>query len=178
MNRRDFLLSTATSTAIIVVPTLGYSTSSLLIKRPIPSSGKQIPCVGMGTWKTFDIDPKLSNISHRTRVLQKFFSHGGGMIDSSPMYGSAQTVLGKCFQHLEVPKTLFSATKVWTPGEWLGTQQMKTSIELWGLNNFDLMQIHNLLDWKTHLMTLRDWKESKRIRYIVSLHHTDVATKS
>jgi len=166
MHRREFLLSTVASTAIIAIPTLGFSSLNSLLKRPIPSSGEQIPCVGMGTWITFDIDPKQTNIDHRTKVLQQFFSHGGGMIDSSPMYGNAQNVIGKCLQQLETSKSLFSATKVWTPGEWLGIQQMKASEELWGLNNFDLMQIHNLLDWKTHLKILREWKESGRIRYV------------
>lgn len=165
MHRRDFLFSTVASAAMMAIPTLGISSLNSLLKRPIPSSGEQIPCVGMGTWITFDVDTKISNIDHRTKILQQFFSHGGGMIDSSPMYGNAQTVLGKCLQQLETSKSLFSATKVWTPGEWLGIQQMKASEKLWRLNNFDLMQIHNLLDWKTHLKILREWKESGRIRY-------------
>jgi diketogulonate reductase-like aldo/keto reductase len=166
MHRRDFLLSTAASTAILALPSLAFATSNTLLKRPIPSSGELLPCVGMGTWITFDIDTKKSNIEHRTEVLRHFFTNGGGMIDSSPMYGKAQSVLGKCFQQLKPPASLFSATKVWTPGEWLGIQQMQASQELWGINHFDLMQVHNLLDWKTHLKTLREWKESKRIRYI------------
>ncbi|MBT8123926.1 MAG: aldo/keto reductase [Gammaproteobacteria bacterium] len=163
MQRRDFLLSLAASTAILACPAIASKT---LLKRPIPSSGEQIPSVGMGTWITFDVGTKKSIIDDRTEVLKHFFANGGGMIDSSPMYGTAQTVLGKCFQQLEPPKSLFSATKVWTPGKWLGIQQMEASEELWGLNNFDLMQIHNLVDWKTHLKTLREWKESKRIRYL------------
>jgi diketogulonate reductase-like aldo/keto reductase len=166
MRRRDFLLSTAASTAILALPSLAFATPISLLKRPIPSSGELLPCVGMGTWITFDIDTKKSNIDHRTEVLRHFFINGGGMIDSSPMYGKAQNVLGKCFQQLKPPTSLFSATKVWTPGEWLGIQQMQASQELWGLNHFDLMQVHNLLYWKTHLKTLRDWKESKRVRYI------------
>lgn len=163
MQRRDFLLSLAASTAILACPAIASKT---LLKRPIPSSGEQIPSVGMGTWITFDVGTKKSIIDDRTEVLKHFFANGGGMIDSSPMYGTAQTVLGKCFQQLEPPKSLFSATKVWTPGKWLGIQQMEASEELWGLNNFDLMQVHNLVDWKTHLKTLREWKESKRIRYL------------
>ncbi|MDH3608860.1 MAG: aldo/keto reductase [Gammaproteobacteria bacterium] len=163
MQRRDFLLSLAASTAILACPAIASKT---LLKRPIPSSGEQIPSVGMGTWITFDVGTKKSIIDDRTEVLKHFFANGGGMIDSSPMYGTAQTVLGKCFQQLEPPKSLFSATKVWTPGKWLGIQQMEASEELWGLNSFDLMQVHNLVDWKTHLKTLREWKESKRIRYL------------
>ena len=125
-----------------------------------------IPSVGMGTWITFDVGTKQSAIKSRVEILKHFFAHGGGMIDSSPMYGSAQAVLGKCFEQISQPKSLFSATKVWTPGEWLGIQQMQAAEKLWGETQFDLMQIHNLLDWKTHLNTLRNWKESERIRYL------------
>ncbi len=166
MRRREFLLTTAASTTLLAVPSLGISKPASIHTRQIPFSNEAIPCVGMGTWITFDVGTKNSIISQRTEVLRHFFSHGGGMIDSSPMYGSAQAVLGKCFEQLKPPNSLFSATKVWTPGEWLGIQQMKASLELWGFNQFDLMQIHNLLDWKTHLKTLREWKESGRIRYL------------
>lgn len=162
MHRRDFLLSVAASTALLARPSLASKT---FLKRFIPSSDEQIPSVGMGTWITFDVGSKQSLINDRTEVLKHFFANGGGMIDSSPMYGTAQTVLGKCFEQFEPPQSLFSATKVWTPGEWLGIQQMEASQELWGLDNIDLMQVHNLVDWKTHLKTLREWKESKRIRY-------------
>ena len=166
MDRRDFLKNTATSAALLALPSLGISQSDSLLTRAIPSTAESIPCVGMGTWITFDVSTKQSNIDSRTEVLKQFFNNGGGMIDSSPMYGTAQTVLGKCFQQLKPPASLFSATKVWTPGEWLGIQQMQASQELWGLDNIDLMQIHNLLDWQTHLKTLREWKESGRIRYL------------
>lgn len=166
MNRRDFILTTAASATLLALPSYGYTTSKKVLSRLIPSSGEVIPCVGMGTWITFDVGTKQTVINDRAEVLRHFFKHGGGMIDSSPMYGSAQAVLGKCFEQLQPPKSLFSATKVWTLGEWLGIQQMQTAEKLWGLNSFDLMQIHNLLDWKTHLKTLREWKESTRIRYI------------
>lgn len=168
MQRRDFLVLSAASTALLALPMLGLPTSKLLLKRPIPSTGEKISSVGMGTWITFDVSTKQSSIDDRTEVLKHFFNNGGGMIDSSPMYGTAQTVLGKCLKQLPLqpPTTLFSATKVWTPGEWLGIQQMQASQELWGLDNIDLMQVHNLVDWKTHLNTLREWKESERIRYL------------
>ncbi len=165
MNRREFLYTTATGTALFVLPAFATRSSSILT-RSIPSTIEKIPCVGMGTWITFDVSENESNINHRAEILKRFFANGGGMIDSSPMYGSAQAVLGKCFLQLTPPESLFSATKVWTPGEWLGIQQMEASQKLWGLNQIDLMQIHNLLDWKVHLRTLRDWKESGRIRYL------------
>ena len=166
INRRDFILTIAASTSLLAIPSFGTTSTKKILTRAIPSSGENISCVGMGTWITFDVGTKQSVIDSRVKVLQHFFNHGGGMIDSSPMYGSAQAVLGKCFEQLPPPKTLFSATKVWTPGEWLGIQQMQKAEKLWGVNNFDLMQVHNLLDWVTHLKTLRKWKESNRIRYI------------
>lgn len=166
MHRRDFLLNTVVSSALFTLPSLCIPVPSSLLKRPIPSTGELITCVGMGTWITFDVSIKQSNINDRADVLKHFFANGGGMIDSSPMYGTAQAVLGKCFQQLKPLNSLFSATKVWTPGEWLGIQQMEASEKLWGLSKLDLMQIHNLLDWETHLKTLRSWKESKRIRYL------------
>ena len=166
MNRREFLYYTAVGTSSLLTWPAHASLSSKIRKRTILTSNEKIPCVGMGTWLTFDIGTSKKNISHRTEVLRHFFQNGGGMIDSSPMYGSAQAVLGKCFQFLKPPSSLFSATKVWTLGEWLGIQQMQASQALWGLNKIDLMQVHNLLDWKVHLKTLREWKESGRIRYL------------
>jgi aryl-alcohol dehydrogenase-like predicted oxidoreductase len=166
MHRRDFLLNTVASTSLLALPSLGILKSRSLLTRLIPSSGETVPCVGMGTWITFDVSTKQSSIDNRTEVLRHFFNSGGGMIDSSPMYGTAQTVLGKCFQQIKPPISLLSATKVWTLGEWLGIQQMEASQKLWGLDSMDLMQVHNLVDWKTHLKTLREWKESERIRYL------------
>lgn len=166
MHRREFMIATAASATLLALPPFAYTSSKNIRTRPIPSSGEIIPCVGMGTWITFDVGTNQKDINSRTEVLRHFFAHGGGMIDSSPMYGSAQAVLGKCFKKLPPPQSLFSATKVWTPGEKEGINQMQTAEKLWGLKNFDLMQIHNLVGWKTHLKTLREYKESGRIRYI------------
>ena len=165
MNRREFLQNTAVSIPILTLSPFSLSASSI-IKRTIPSSSEKLPCVGMGTWITFDVGVKQKVIDSRVEILKHFFANGGGMIDSSPMYGSAQAVLGKCFEQINYPESLFSATKVWTPGEWLGIKQMQSAEKLWGTDQFDLMQIHNLLDWKTHLNTLKDWKYSGRIRYL------------
>ncbi len=166
MHRRDFMLTTAASVTLLALPSFVYPTSNKVRTRAIPSSGEVIPCVGMGTWITFDVGTNQTTINERTKVLRHFFEHSGGIIDSSPMYGSAQAVLGKCFTQLPPPTSLFSATKVWTPGEQQGIQQMQTAEKLWGVKSFDLMQIHNLQGWKTHLKTLREWKASGRIRYI------------
>lgn len=166
MNRREFMFSSSTCAILLTHPTFAYTETDNILTRPILSSDEHIPCIGMGTWMTFDVGSNQQLIDDRTDVLRQFFKHQGGMIDSSPMYGSAQAVLGKCFKQLQPPSTLFTATKVWTNGEKEGTNQIRTAEKLWGSNRFDLMQIHNLVGWKTHIKTLRDMKESGRIRYI------------
>ena len=132
----------------------------------IPASSEPLPVIGMGTWQTFDVgdDPKL--VAARADVLKTFLAMGGGMVDSSPMYRTSEQVIGECRALLGDDAGLFSATKVWTPGRWLGVQQMEHSQRLWGVSRFDLMQIHNMLDWETHLDTLKGWKADGRIRYI------------
>ena len=166
MNRRDFLLTTAASVASLTTPLFAPAKSNTLLTRLVPSSNEPIPVIGMGTWITFDVRFNSSSVQQRSEVLRHFFASGGGMIDSSPMYGSSEAVVGKCLQQLNHPDKLFSATKVWTPGRRLGIRQMHNSEKLWGLQSFDLMQIHNLVDWKTHIKTLREWKDTERIRYI------------
>jgi diketogulonate reductase-like aldo/keto reductase len=99
-------------------------------------------------------------------VLETFFAQGGALIDSSPMYGTAEAVLGELLERVEGHERLFSATKVWTPGQRMGERQMERSRELWRLPRFDLMQVHNLLDWEAHLETLQAWKAEGRIRHI------------
>ncbi|WP_323002307.1 aldo/keto reductase [Denitromonas sp.] len=139
--------------------------------RPIPASGERLPALGMGTWITFDVargrSPVPSDaLTTRWQVLQAFFTAGGRLIDSSPMYGSAEAVLGELLPQSPGAAALFSATKVWTPGQWMGEQQMARSLDLWGLPRFDLMQVHNLLDWDAHLPTLRRMKAEGQIRYL------------
>ena len=134
--------------------------------RAIPTSGERIPVIGMGSYITFNVgrDPDL--LDSRTEVLRAFFEAGGGMIDSSPMYGSSEEVIGACLERLGRPSGLFSATKVWT---WLagsGAEQMQASRRLWGLSAFDLMQVHNLLTWEAHLQTIRREREAGLVRYV------------
>ncbi len=133
--------------------------------RAIPSSGERLPVIGMGSWMTFDVADE-SRRATRLPVLQAFFDHGGALVDSSPMYGYAEEVIGETLRNVTNKDRLFAATKVWTPGRWLGIQQMEASRRLWGVPRFDLMQIHNMLDWETHLETLKQWKADGRIRYI------------
>ena len=119
----------------------------------------------MGTWLTFDCANDAHALRIRVEVLRQFFAHGGALIDSSPMYGSSQQALGLCLGELEDPK-LFSATKVWTRGRGFGERQMAKSARLWGLESFDLMQVHNLVDIDTHLETLVAWKEAAQVKYV------------
>jgi diketogulonate reductase-like aldo/keto reductase len=136
------------------------------IKKIIPASGEKIPVIGMGSWLTFDVGDDEAARATRVQVLQAFFDQGGALIDSSPMYGSAQAVIGHSLRQIQNKSALFAATKVWIYGQWLGIKQMQAARELWGVPRFDLMQIHNMLDWKVHLETLKAWKTEGRIRYI------------
>jgi diketogulonate reductase-like aldo/keto reductase len=142
-------------------------------RRLIPSSGELIPALGLGSWITFDIPPG-DTLRRQTsqQVLQQFLAMGGTMIDSSPMYGYAQEVIGQNLRNIPQARAIFSATKVWIPGAGLGEAQMEQALELWGLQQFDLVYVHNLVDWQGHLPWLRDWKEQGKLRYIgVSTSH-------
>jgi diketogulonate reductase-like aldo/keto reductase len=140
-------------------------TAAGLLTRPIPSTGERVPAVGLGTWLTFDVP--LGNavaVSSRREVVECFFAAGGRVIDSSPMYGQSEALLGEVLPRDD--KRLFSATKVWTPLGAYGPTQMRRSLALWKLPRVDLMQIHNLLSWRSHLPTLRDWKAQGLTRLI------------
>ena len=143
-----------------------------ILQREIPSTKEQLPAVGIGTWKAFDVTdtPSLQRLG---QVLEVMHDQGGPLIDSSPMYGAAEEVVGK-LTHGEVSgKGFFYATKVWTKGQQAGIRQMENSMHLMKRSVIDLMQIHNLVDWKAHLETLREWKAQGRIRYIGITHYTD-----
>ena len=139
---------------------------SVVIKKAIPASGELLPVIGMGSWITFDVGDDEQARATRVQVLQTFFDRGGALIDSSPMYGAAQEVIGHGLRQIKNKSALFAATKVWIYGRWLGVRQMQAARELWGVPRFDLMQIHNMLDWQAHLETLKAWKAEGRIRYI------------
>jgi len=149
-----------------LVPAPSRAAPADLIRRAVPKTGEKLPVVGMGSWITFNVgdDPALR--ADRVEVLRAFFDRGGAVIDSSPMYGSSEDVIGHCLARLENDSALFSATKVWTPFQWLGRKQMAESEGLWGTKRFDLMQVHNLLDWEAQLETLTAWKAEGRVRYI------------
>jgi diketogulonate reductase-like aldo/keto reductase len=146
-----------------------------ILTRPIPSSGETLPAVGLGTWQTFDVGAPAAEREPRRDVLRRFVELGGRVIDSSPMYGAAEAVVGELAAELGVVDKLFVATKVWTSGKSAGIAQMEQSIRLLRKPKLDLMQIHNLVDWRTHLATLREWKKAGRIRYLGVTHYTSSA---
>jgi len=143
-----------------------------LLARRIPSSGEMLPALGLGTWRTFDVGAGAAERAPLKEVLGAFVALGGRVVDSSPMYGAAESVVGDLASELGVAETLFLATKVWTSGREPGVTQMEQSFRRLRARRLDLMQIHNLLDWRTQLRTLRDWKAAGRLRYIGVTHYT------
>jgi diketogulonate reductase-like aldo/keto reductase len=146
-----------------------------MLTRTIPSSGERLPVIGCGTYRGFDVPLRGSAYERLPGVLEALFSAGGSVIDSSPMYGRAEAAAGALLATSNTHDRAFVATKVWTRGRDAGIAQMQQSMDLLGTGQINLMQIHNLLDWKTHLATLRSWKESGRIRYIGVTHYTQSA---
>ena len=145
------------------------------LERPVPSSGEKIPAVGLGTWRTFDVGASATERAPLTDVLRRFAELGGRVVDSSPMYGAAESVVGDLATDLAITDKLFLATKVWTSGRDAGVTQMEQSLRRLRTQRLDLMQIHNLLDWRTHLRTLREWKAAGRARYVGVTHYTSSA---
>ncbi len=153
--------------ALTFFPAIGFGAASRAATKPIPSSGERVPVIGMGTWRTFNVGTDRKLMDSCVDVMKSFFAEGGGMIDSSPMYGSAQAVLGYGFQQMGgVPDTLFSADKIWTPDGGNTHTQAAEIRELWGIQKLDLLQIHNLVAWEPHLETLRKMKDEGEVRYI------------
>jgi diketogulonate reductase-like aldo/keto reductase len=167
LNRRRFLTwLLGLGASSLCHSLLSLPTEKTVIRRTIPSSGEQLPVIGMGSSRTFDVGDDELTRAVRVEVLQAFFDRGGAILDSSPMYGTSEEVIGYCLERIKNKDALFSATKVWTPGRWVGINQMKHSAKLWGVSRFDLMQIHNMLDWETHIETLKEWKAEGKIRYM------------
>lgn len=146
-----------------------------MLRRPIPKSGETLPVIGLGTYQTFDVGAAESERAPLRDVLREFVQRGGSVVDSSPMYGRAESVAGDVAQAIGVQKRLFLATKVWTSGREAGIRQMEQSFRRMRTDRMDLMQVHNLLDWRTHLATLRTWKEQGKVRYIGVTHYTESA---
>lgn len=142
-----------------------------LLQRPIPRTGEMLPIVGLGTWQTFDVGPHAPQRTGLKEVLRELVALGGRVVDSSPMYGQSERVVGDLVSELHNREQLFFATKVWTSGRDAGIRQMEDSFRLMRTQTMDLMQIHNLLDHETHLRTLQEWKAAGRIRYIGITHY-------
>jgi aryl-alcohol dehydrogenase-like predicted oxidoreductase len=169
INRRTFV-ATASGAALTAGLTGGIHSLQAAdgppILRAIPKSRHQVPVIGMGTWITFNVGSSNRLREARVRVLKAFFDSGGTMVDSSPMYGSSEDVVGYCLGRIDQRDRLFSATKVWTPLVDTGIDQMAASRALWGVQKFDLMQVHNLVNWEEHLETLAEDKAAGRVRHI------------
>jgi len=168
LSRRLFLATTgATALGLLVRHPRLRAASLPAITKAIPGSEERLPVIGMGTSRTFDVAPDSEQQAQLLPVLQAFFEHGGGVIDTSPMYGQAEAVLGELLRAVPHDRQrLFAATKVWTWGRDEGQRQMQESMRLTGISRFDLIQIHNLRDWQVHLETLQDWKRTGKVRYI------------
>ncbi|MDB4908586.1 MAG: Aldo/keto reductase [Gemmatimonadetes bacterium] len=143
-----------------------------MITRTIPRTGEAIPVIGLGSWQTFDVGTGEAVRAPLREVLRTFASLGGTLVDSSPMYGKSECVIGDLVAELALRDRLFMATKVWTTGRAAGAAEMETSARLLRADPMDLMQVHNLLDVDTQLDTLRKWKEAGRVRYVGITHYT------
>jgi len=164
VSRRAFLGMLGAATAL--PSRFAHAATGPMLGRAIPATGEEVPAIGMGTWITFNVGDDEALRAERAEVVRTFFERGGAVIDSSPMYGTSEAVIGHCLARIGHEGPLFAATKVWTPLKWFGPGQMEQSRELWGVERFDLMQIHNLLNWEGHLETLLEDKAAGRIRYI------------
>lgn len=142
-----------------------------ILRRAIPATGEAIAAVGLGTWQTFDVGPSRSERAPLREVLRLFVERGGQLIDSSPMYGRSEAVVGALAAELGLGASIFYATKVWTRGRQAGNEQMNRSMSRLRVNTLDLMQVHNLLDLEAQLYTIRDWKDRGRIRYVGVTHY-------
>lgn len=168
INRRAVVLGGLTVGVTSLFVSSAQSETELVqpATRAIPSSGERLPLVGLGSWITFNVgsDPKL--LDECASVIAAFFEGGGRLIDTSPMYGSAQATIGYGLRKLGYPKSAFSAEKVWTSSQTGGPRQIEESLAHWGVPSHDLMQVHNLVAWKAHLETLREMKSAGRLRYV------------
>ena len=179
MNRRDALRLLCTAAGIAMIcPPQGDASESIpapmgaMLSRKIPASGELLPAIGLGTSRTFDVGRSAAERAPLEEVVSSFVGLGGKLVDSSPMYGNAEEVVGDLAAKLGLRPQLFLATKVWTSGKQAGMAQMEDSMRKLRSERIDLMQVHNLLDVDTHLDTLEAWKREGRIRYTGITHYT------
>lgn len=173
LNRRNLVCAAALLPIVSQIETLLGSSRPDVSK--IPSTGETIPKVGLGTYRTFDVELSPSLEKQLGQVLKILFNAGGRCIDSSPMYGNSEAVVGRLTQKLNLNKKAFMATKVWTSGKSEGLKQINRSMSLLRRDTLDLLQVHNLLDWKTQLNTIRKLKQEKKVRFSGLTHFTTSA---
>jgi diketogulonate reductase-like aldo/keto reductase len=173
MTRREAAKVIGGTATALVLPIMRQTKGETLtmLTRTIPSSGETLPVIGIGTWQAFDVDLGADSRKQLQDVLSQFVKIGGRVIDSSPMYGRAEEVIGELTSALGIRGKLFLATKVWTEGKQSGVHSMERSMSLLHTNKIDLMQVHNLVDVNTQLTTLQEWKQQGRIRYTGITHY-------
>ncbi|MCF0069080.1 aldo/keto reductase [Dyadobacter sp. CY261] len=177
-SRREALAGMAAAGAALALDPLTSSAQGdlkMILERKIPSTGERLPVIGLGSWQQFDIGTGAAERTPLKEVLQKMQEMGSKVIDASPMYGRAEQVIGDLTTELKLNDRFFFATKVWTTGKQEGINQMNASLQKMKRKKIDLMQVHNLQDWETHLKTLKDWKAEGKIRHIGITHYTDAS---
>lgn len=176
MTRRAATKLITGAAAGFLLPTEAARAESLaMLTRAIPASGEKLPVIGLGTWNVFDVEITPANEKQLGDVLSLFVKLGGAVIDSSPMYGRAEQVIGALVTKLGLREKLFLATKVWTRGKQAGIESMERSMTRLQTKRIDLMQVHNLVDVTTQLATMREWKAQGRFRYIGITHYNSSA---
>jgi diketogulonate reductase-like aldo/keto reductase len=168
------MIGGAAAAALCSIP-LSAAEKTAMLSRDIPATGEKIPVVGLGTWQAFDVGASPNERQPLRKVLSRFVELGGKVIDTSPMYGRAESVIGDLTSELQLREKLFLATKVWTSGQQAGIESMERSLARLQTKRLDLMQVHNLVDLDIQLATMRAWKEEGRIRYIGITHYVDSA---
>ena len=169
LSRRDVLRIATTSGIVACAPALAAPMTTMNT-RPIPRTKEALPTVGLGTWQAFDVDPGAR--APLVEVMRQFLAAGARVIDSSPMYGRAEAIVGDVLSDVGPAGAPFLATKVWTRGKREGISEMERSRTRMRAERIDLMQIHNLLDWQTHLPVLREMKQAGKIRYLGVTHYS------
>lgn len=177
LSRRAMLkVSGLAAGALLIDPfEINAQNKQSMLTRLIPSSGEKLPVIGLGSWQQFDVGSSLNERNPLKEVLKSMFDTGGKVIDASPMYGRSEQVIGDLTEEIKLNDQFFFATKVWTTGKQSGIDQMNDSFQKMKRKTMDLMQVHNLQDWQTHLKTLKDWKSEGKVRYIGVTHYTDSA---
>ena len=169
LNRRDFIA--LSSLSFLPKLSIASALNQSMLKRVIPSSGEEMPVIGLGTSRVFDIEPSKNELNVREQILDIFYENGGRLIDTSPMYGMSEKIIGMTAKKFIEKDRFFLATKVWTEGRENGIRQIEESFQKMRADKISLIQVHNLLDWKTQIKTLRSLKDEGRIDYIGITHY-------